>query len=129
MNETYSPEWHEHRRALYVEEVQKIVDGVVEDVKAGKVASPNAFVDQLSAAVRASAYTNDADLIVECVKYATQASAGLITLAQEIAFGNRTIDPQAPLPWQYLATRAMCADAIQLVDSCREVDTLFGRKP
>ncbi len=113
---TYSPEWHEHRKGLYQEEVQKIVDGVVEDVQAGMILLPNHLVDQLIATVRSSIYVNDNDMAAEVLRYAGTPCAGMTIVPGQ----------PGPFPWRRLAELAMNADCIKELDSRREVDILFG---
>ncbi len=63
------PLGEQEAEGLFHEEIQKLVDGVVEDIRNGHVPTQDAAVTQLHAAIPHSRYATDEVHMLEVIKY------------------------------------------------------------
>lgn len=89
-------------RGEYREEVEKIVDGVVEDINSCKVLSQSLARLQAATAARQSAYATDPAFFAATLEHGTHPSAYL----QHV--GSRPAT--APVPWQEMAAACVALD-------------------
>jgi hypothetical protein len=97
----------DHSQGQYREEVQKLVDGVVEDVNGCKVPTQAIALTQLYAACYRSPYANDPAFFPAVLEYGGHPSAYLTSA------GERETDPRSPVPWQQMAFVCLWFDARQ----------------
>lgn len=98
-----TPEWDAARKGEYYEEVRKLVDGVVEDIKAGKITRWHDAVGQLVTHVNKSVYATEVDQAIECLRYSDNACAGLRYWSPE----SLSCKKADPFPWLPLARKTI----------------------
>jgi len=108
----------DHSRGEYREEVEKIVDGVVEDINSCKVLSRTFAVRQAATAARQSPYATDPAFFPATLEYGTHPSAYL----QHVASRSTT----APVPWQEMASACLVADVTEELERRPEFGALRG---
>jgi hypothetical protein len=122
-NEHGTPEWYEERKGLYWEEVNKLVDGVVDDIEAGKLKHWANAEQQLLDHAEKSGYQQDVELAVECLRYSKGPSRGLLDSSSSI-FVQLYSDP---FPWLVLAQAAMKHDCLTVLLERKEYKSLIRR--
>lgn len=121
-----TPEWHEERKGLYGEEVHKLVDGIVEDVKAGHITTPGGLRDRVDAAVRLTAHVNDDLLCAEVLRYSRRACEGISKVCRNPKL-HRLMMEEKRFPWRGLAEEAMFHDCYDLLMYKPEVEALYKK--
>lgn len=126
MAEVFSAQWHTERKGLYFETVQKLVDGIVEDVKAGKIGDRGKLQNQVEANVRQDAYVNDDILAAEVLRYSNRACEGLAKVAQHPTL-LRLAMIEKRFPWRGLAEEAFYHDCWDELCKRTEIEILYQR--
>lgn len=100
----------------YRETVEKIVDGVVEDIKAGHFTRRADATASVAAAVLNHRYINDPELNILVLKYGTHPSS--------FHHRRRTFSPVTPIPWKEMANWCMQDDCQEELDRRAEFQAL-----
>ena len=108
----------DHAAGEYREEVEKLVDGVVEDINGCKVASRAQARVQLANACGRSAYATDPALAAVVLTYSAHPS-----FYHSMCPPPRTTDP---MPWPRMARAALGADACEELERRPQYQALPG---
>lgn len=108
----------DHSRGEYRTEVERIVDGVVEDINGCKVATKGFAKLQAATAAGQSAYATDPAFFPATLEYGTHPSAYLA-----VSKGRRATDP---VPWQSMAAACLAADVAEELERRPEFNALPG---
>ena len=100
----------------YREAVEKLVDGVIEDVKAARYKDKVSAQSAVSSAVLANEYVVNPELHVQALKYGAHPSA--------FHYRRRTFSPVAPVPWQGMAHWCVHDDAHEELEMRPEYQAL-----
>ncbi len=106
----------DHAQGDYREAVEKLVAGVVEDIKGCKYPHRPAAQAAVLSAVNRSEYVKDPDLQPVTLTYSTHPSA--------YHFHARARSPLDPLPWERMAMQAMLRDALEELERSPEFNAL-----